>query len=411
MPSRIADVRLAEKGRLSFEWATARMPILGKMVSENKHSRPLAGMRLGFCLHVTKETSVLAMSAKALGAEVALCSANPLSAKNDIAAYLYSHGIRVFAWQGETRKECRQCINNVVNFKPEIVTDDGGDLHVACHKVGREQILGGTEETTSGVKRLLALQSAGKLAYPVIAVNNARTKHLFDNRYGTGQSTFDGILRATSVLIAGKQIVVCGYGWVGKGVAARARGMGASVAVTEVDPVRALEAKMDGFSVARLADAAANGDIFITCTGQSGVIRKDHFVKMKDGAILANAGHFDVEIDAAYLYSSCKRPEEVRQGVERFSVKGKKLYLLSKGRVANLVLAEGNPPEVMDLSFANQLLCILHTAKNHGKMDAKVHEVPREIDDRVASHALAAMGVEIDRLTLEQKRYRNSSLS
>lgn len=386
------------------------MSIIGKIVSEYRRSQPLASLRLGFCLHVTKETAVLAMAAKALGAEVALCSANPLSAQDDIAAFLYSQGVSVFAWRGETRKEYQQCIRNVINFRPSIVTDDGGDLHSACHRAGTKKILGGTEETSSGVKRLLALESSGKLAYPIIAVNNARTKHLFDNRYGTGQSALDGILRATSVLLAGKQIVVSGYGWVGKGVAARARGMGASVTVIEVDPVRALEARMDGFSVKTISDAAVHGDIFITCTGQTGAIRKEHFEKMKDGAMIANAGHFDVEIDVAHLYSTCQRPEEVTPGVERFVVKGKKLYLLAKGRVVNLVLADGNPPEVMALSFANQLLSILHIAKHHLKMHAKVYEVPVEIDDRVAIYALAAMDIKIDKLTPEQKRYQNSSL-
>ena len=408
LPGKIADIRLAGKGQRAFEWASARMPILGKIVSEHRRSRPLAGLRLGFCLHVTKETSVLVMSARALGAKVALCSANPLSAHDDVAAFLYRQGVSVLAWRGETKREYEKCIRDVVNFKPAIVTDDGGDLHTACHDAGAKQILGGTEETTSGVKRLMALQTSGRLGYPVIAVNNARTKHLFDNRYGTGQSTIDGIMRATSVLVAGKQIVVCGYGWVGKGVAARARGMGASVTVTEIDPVRALEARMDGFAVKTMADAAANGDIFITCTGQTGVIRKEHFRKMKDGAILLNAGHFDVEIDVAYLYSNSRRPKEVKPGVEQFILNGSKLYLLSKGRVANLVLADGNSPEVMALSFANQLLSILHIAKNHAKMETKVYDVPAAMDEKVAGFALASMGIEIDSLTAEQRRYQTT---
>jgi adenosylhomocysteinase len=350
------------------------------------------------------------MAAKSLGARVALCSANPLSAQDEIAAFLYRKGVSVFAWRGETKREYERCIRDVVDFGPEIVIDDGGDLHAACHDAGAGQILGGTEETTSGVNRLRALQTGGRLAYPVIAVNNARTKHLFDNRYGTGQSTLDGILRATSILIAGKQIVVCGYGWVGKGVASRARGMGASVTITEVDPVRALEARMDGFAVEKMSKAAGHGDIFITCTGQSGVIRREHFEKMKDGAMLANAGHFDVEIDAEYLYSKYRPAVEVRPGVEQFTINKRKLFLLSKGRVANLVLADGNSPEVMALSFANQLLSILHIAKNHPKMEHKLYEVPPAIDEKIASYALAAMGLEIDRLTPQQKRYRNSSI-
>jgi adenosylhomocysteinase len=407
LPGKIADIRLAGDGKKSFEWAFARMPIVGRLVSEHRRSRPLAGLRLGFCLHITKETAVLVMAAKSLGANIALCSANPLSAHDDVAAFLYRQGINVFAWRGETKREYDQCIRSVIKFRPAIVTDDGGDLHSACHKAGVEHILGGTEETTSGVNRLRALQASGRLEYPVIAVNNARTKHLFDNRYGTGQSTIDAILRATSILIAGKKVVVCGYGWVGKGVASRARGMGASVIVTEVDPVRALEAKMDGFAATTLADAAVVGDIFVTCTGQSGVIRREHFRKMKEGAILANAGHFDVEIDVSYLYSNCKRVIQVREAVEQLDLAGKKLYLLSKGRVANLVLADGNSPEVMALSFANQLLSILHVAKNHSRMERKIYEVPPAIDEKIARYALQSMGIEIDSSTPEQKRYQN----
>jgi adenosylhomocysteinase len=385
------------------------MAILDRIVGSYRGRRPLAGMRLGFCLHVTRETSVLVMSARLLGAEVALCSANPLSTQDNVAAFLHGQGVSVFAWRGETKREYDRCIRDIISLRPSIVTDDGGDLHVACHRAGAKGIIGGTEETTSGVKRLKSLAARGRLAYPVIAVNNARTKHLFDNRYGTGQSVLDGILRATSMLLAGKRIVVCGYGWVGKGVAARARGMGAAVTVTEVDPVRALEAKMDGFSVATLSEAAPAGDIFITCTGQKAVIRKDHFTKMKDGAVLANAGHFDVEIDVGHLYSAGSRPKEVRPGVEQFVMAGgKKLYLLSKGRVVNLVHAYGNPPEVMALSFANQLLCILHIAKNYKVITPAVHEVPPEIDGRVACLALDSAGIRIDRLTLDQRKYRSS---
>lgn len=410
MPSEIADASLAENGRRSFEWASARMPIIRRIVQGYGRRRPLTGLRLGMCLHVTRETSVLAMAAGTLGAEVALCSANPLSAQDDIAAFLSGKGISVFAWRGETKKEYGQCIRQVVDLSPTIVTDDGGDLHAACHRSHTRSVLGGTEETTSGVRRLLALQASGKLLYPVIAVNNARTKHMFDNRYGTGQSVLDGILRATSILFAGKRVVICGYGWVGKGVASRARGLGASVTVTEIDPVKALEARMDGFSVSRLSDATRYGDVFVTCTGQTGVIRKEHFEKMKDGAILANAGHFDVEIDVEYLHSVCRQPEKPRPGVERFALGGKKLYLLSKGRVVNLVEADGNPPEVMGLSFANQLLCILELAKHRKQMARIVHEVPAKIDSTVASYALDSLGIRIDRMTAEQKRYLKSSL-
>jgi adenosylhomocysteinase len=408
MPGKIADSRLAGKGRLSHEWALHRMGIIEKIRLKNEQEQPLAGLRLGFCLHITKETSVLAMAAKSLGAEIALCSANPLSAQDEIAAFLYEQGLHVYAWRGETKAQYRQCIHSVLAFRPAIVTDDGGDLHVAAHLQKTKNIVGGTEETTSGVKRLAALEGAGKLLYPVIAVNNARTKYLFDNRHGTGQSTLDGILRATDMLLAGKNVVVCGYGWVGKGVVSRARGMGAIVTVTEVDPVRAIEARMDGFVVSRLSDATPTGDVFVTCTGQTGVIRKEHFLKMKDGAVLANAGHFDIEIDCGALYAIC-RPVQVRPNVERFTINGKRLFLLSKGRVVNLVAAEGNQPEVMALSFANQLLSILHIAKNHCKMERKVHGVPEKLDELVAMHALDAMGIKIDEMTKEQRRYKASS--
>jgi adenosylhomocysteinase len=408
MPGRIADSRLTSKGRLSHEWASRRMGIIERIVKNNEHAQPLAGLRLGFCLHITKETSVLAMAAKSLGAKVAVCSANPLSAQDEIAAFLHHEGMDVYAWRGETKAQYRQCIQSVIKFKPAIVTDDGGDLHAAAHRQKARGIVGGTEETTSGVKRLAALERAGRLLYPVVAVNNAPTKYLFDNRHGTGQSTLDGILRATNMLLAGKNVVVCGYGWVGKGVASRTRGMGAIVTVTEVDPVRAIEARMDGFMVSRLSDTASAGDVFVTCTGQRGVIRREHFLKMKDGAVLANAGHFDVEIDARALYA-ISRPVQVRPNVERFNVNGKKLFLLSKGRVVNLVAAEGHPPEVMALSFANQLLSILHVAKNHGSMERKVYGVPEKIDGQVARYALDAMGIKIDEMTKAQRRYQESS--
>ena len=404
MAGTIADAGLAGRGRLSHEWAAGRMSIIEKIISKNP-GRPLAGWRLGVCLNITKETSVLVMAAKRLGAEVALCSANPLSAHDDIAAYLHGEGVSVYAWRNETRRQYQNCIADVLAFRPQLVTDDGADLHAAAHAKKTKGIVGGTEETTSGVRRLSALERSGRLQYPVIAVNDARTKYLFDNRYGTGQSTLDGILRATAMFLPGAQVVVCGYGWVGKGVAARARGMGAIVTVTEVDQVKALEAKMDGFEVTTMQEAACKGDLFITCTGQTSVIRREHFASMKDGAILANTGHFDVEIDVSELYAS-GRPEEVRPGVECFNFRRKKLYLLSKGRVVNLVAAEGHPPEVMALSFANQLLSILYVAKNYEKLAARLHAVPEKIDAQVARYALAAMGVKIDSPTREQERYQ-----
>ena len=410
MPGKIADSNLADKGRRSYEWAASRMGIVEKIRAINESGQLLAGFRLGFCLHITKETSVLVMAAKSLGAHIAICSANPLSAQDDIAAFLYNRGVNVYAWRGETESEYQQCIRDVLAFRPAIITDDGGDLHSMAHQQNAKDIVGGTEETTSGVKRLVALQRASRLLYPIIAVNNARTKYLFDNRHGTGQSTLDGILRATGILLAGKNIVVCGYGWVGKGVATRARGMGAIVTVTEVDPIKAIEAKMDGFEVMRMSDAAPVGDVFVTCTGQTCVIRKEHFLKMKDAVILANAGHFDVEIDIESLYNISRyQPAQISPNIEHFDVNGKRLFLLSKGRVVNLVAAEGHPPEVMALSFANQLLSILYIAKNHDSMEVKVHSVPEQIDQDVGSYALDSMGIKIDQMIEEQEHYQHSS--
>ena len=408
MPGKITNAGLADNGRVEYEWALRRMGLIEKLKSRNERGQPLAGMQLGFCLHITKETAVLAMAAKSLGAEVAICSANPLSVQDHIAAFLYDQGLHVYSWRGESIAQYQQCIRSVLALKPVIVTDDGGDLHIAAHKKKAKGILGGTEETTSGVKRLAALENTGKLLYPIIAVNNAHTKYLFDNRHGTGQSTLDGILRATGMLLAGKNVLVCGYGWVGKGVASRARGMGAIVTVSEVNPVRALEAKMDGFAVSRLSDAASISDVFITCTGQIGVIREEHFLKMKDRAVVANAGHFDVEIDIDAL-QSMGRATQIRPNVDCFTINGKRLFLLSKGRVVNLIAAEGNPPEVMALSFANQLLSILHIAKSYKKMERKVYAVPEKINNLVARHALDFMNLRIDKLTKQQKLYQTSS--
>jgi adenosylhomocysteinase len=404
LSSKIADIRLAQKGKLSYQWASDHMSILDKIKNKYEKKKPLAGYRIGFCLHITKETSVLVRTAKQLGADIALCSANPLSVQDDIAAFLSSEGIITFAWRGETKREYDECIGSVLKFQPNIITDDGSDLHIAANKA-KAKIFGGSEETASGVKRLKALERRKRLLYPVIAVNDAYTKHMFDNRYGTGQSTIDGILRTTSLFISGKQIVVCGYGWVGKGVAARARGMGAIVTVTEINPIKAIEANMDGFNVKRLYDAVSIGDIFITCTGQTNVIRKEHIKKMKCGAILTNAGHFDREIDIKYLYSQDKSPVTVRTNIDCFKILGKKIYLVSKGRVVNLVGAEGHPPEVMALSFANQIMSIIFLSKNYSKMDNKVYTVPSEIDLSVAKYALAAMNIEIDTMTDSQRLY------
>ncbi len=357
---------------------------------------PLEGIKLGICLHITKETSVLVMALKALGAEMALCSANPLSVQNDIACFLKNKEIQIFAARGESQKQYNDSMLRVIRFKPDIVTDDGAELHLMVHRSLGKAIVAGTEETTSGVARLKELESYGQLKYPVIAVNNAQTKYLFDNRYGTGQSTVDGLLRTTSVLLPGKHIVVCGYGWVGKGVASRLRGMGAIVTVTETDPIKALEAHMEGYEVSSLASACTYGDIFITCTGGYRIIRKEHIDTMKDGVILCNAGHFDFEIDLEYLRSQDQEPKEVRPNIQLYLINGKGVYLLASGRVINLVGAEGHPPEVMALSFANQLLCIIYLAKRMGSLETRVYDVPAHIDRKVSEYALNAFGISLE---------------
>lgn len=357
---------------------------------------PLEGIKLGICLHITKETSVLVMALKALGAEMALCSANPLSVQNDIACFLKNKEIQIFSVRGESQKQYNNNMLRVTRFKPDIVTDDGAELHLMVHRSLGKAIVAGTEETTSGVARLKELESYGQLKYPVIAVNNAQTKYLFDNRYGTGQSTVDGLLRTTSVLLPGKHIVVCGYGWVGKGVASRLRGMGAIVTVTETNPIKALEAHMEGYEVSSLASACTYGDIFITCTGGYRIIRKEHIDTMKDGVILCNAGHFDFEIDLEYLRSQDQEPKEVRPNIQLYLINGKGVYLLASGRVINLVGAEGHPPEVMALSFANQLLCIIYLAKRLGSLETRVYDVPAHIDRKISEYALNAFGISLE---------------
>ncbi|HLA22230.1 MAG TPA: adenosylhomocysteinase [Nitrosopumilaceae archaeon] len=410
--SKIKDPRLAEKGKLSHEWAKDHMKILTNTITRLKKSQPLRGIRLGICLHITKETSVLIMGAKALGAKVSVCCANPLSTQDEIAAFLASNGIDVYAWQGQTTKEYDWCIEKMLSHKPQIITDDGSECHSKVHgdkKFSSLKIMGGTEETTTGVIRLKALAEQKKLRYPVIAVNDAYTKHMFDNRYGTGQSTIDGYLRAMNLLIASKRVVVAGYGWVGRGVAARMNGMGAKVYVTEVDPVRALEAHMDGYEVLPMEEAAKIGDIFITATGQTGVIRKEHIMKMKDGAIMGNVGHFDVEVDAKFLLNESKSVREVRPSLDECLLKnGKRVYLIGKGRIANLVAAEGHPPEVMAQSFSNQLLSMIYIAKNYKKIGKKVITVPPDIDKQIAVDALKSMDVKIDKPTTAQIKYAHS---
>ena len=405
---KIANPRLADEGKKNFIWAKNHMAALDKLAESHARDRPLRDVVVGVCLHVTKETSVLIDSLVRAGAEVKLAAANPLSTQDDIAAYL-SGEADVWAWRGETSKEYAWCIEQVLKERPRVIIDDGADMHVAANTSGVKSVVGGCEETTTGVVRLRALEEEGRLRYPVIAINNAKTKHLFDNRYGTGQSTFDGILRATALLVAGKRVVVVGYGWVGKGVALRARGLGANVTVVEVDPIKAVEAYLDGFDVKSIEDAAPNGDWFITCTGMKGVIPYSAIRAMKDGAMLANAGHFDVEIDTGSLLRQARSVKEVRPNVEEVWLpNGKRVYLLAKGRIVNLVAAEGHPPEVMQMSFANQFMSALYVVENHRSLGKKLIDVPQEIEDQVAQASLESLGISIGRQTAEQRRYAKS---
>jgi adenosylhomocysteinase len=406
MVGRIANKKLAQAGKKAHAWARAHMTICDYILKRYMRKKPLLGIKLAFCLHITKETSVLVRCAQKLGAQIAICSANPLSTQDDIAAFLSSQNILTYAWRGESKSEYNQCIIDVIRFNPDIAVDDGADLHSKIHQMGITKLIGGTEETTSGVSRLRTLHSRKGLAYPIIGVNNAITKHLFDNRYGTGQSAIDGLMRATGLFLAGKHLVVCGYGWVGKGVASRARGMGAIVSVTEVDPIRALEASLDGFYVAQLSVCANYADFIITCTGQKHVVTINEILKMKNGVILANAGHFDVEIDVKSLYNKDRSPVQVRPNVERFTVNGKIVYLVSCGRVLNLVSSEGSPPEIMALSFANQLLSIIYLVKNSNSLQPGIYCVPNDIDNLVAHVALRSMNIEIDKLSKVQQRYK-----
>jgi len=404
--------KLIKEGKLSYEWAKSHMQILNNTITRLKKSKPLKGLTLGFCLHITKETSVLLMGAKELGATVACCGGNPLTTQDNVSAFLASQGIHVYAWHGQSVKEYDWCIQQVLNHKPTILTDDGSDMNVKAHfdkKYKDMKILGATEETTAGVTRIRAVENQGKLRYPVILVNEAYTKHMFDNRYGTGQSTIDGYLRAMNLLLASKRVVVVGYGWVGRGVASRFHGMGSKIIITEVDPVKALEAHMDGFEVMPMAQACKVGDIFITCTGMTSVIRKEHILQMKDGAVMGNVGHFDVEIDAKFLLKKSKSVKQVRANLDECTLSnGKHVYLIGEGRLANLVAAEGHPPEVMAQSFSNQILSILYIHNNHKKIGNKIINVPEEIDRQVAVDALKAMDVKIDKLSTEQVKYQNS---
>jgi adenosylhomocysteinase len=404
----VKDKALAPQGHLQIEWASAHMPVLNQVKSRFSKEQPLKGLTLGACLHVTKETAVLMKTLLAGGAKIALCGSNPLSTQDDVAAALAETGVHVFAWRGQNTDEYYSCIDKVLDYKPVITLDDGADLVGTLHskrKKGLQHVKGGTEETTTGVIRLRAMETDRSLKYPIIAVNDAYTKYLFDNRYGTGQSTIDGILRATSVLLAGKNFVVCGYGWCSRGIAMRARGLGANVIITEVIPTKALEAAMDGLRVMPIAEAAAIGDIFVTATGDINVIRGEHMEKMKDGAIIANSGHFNVEISIKDLEGLSVVTKTMRPNLVEYNLNdGRKLYLLAEGRLVNLSAAEGHPSEVMDMSFANQALCAEHIARAE-KMSSKVYSVPSEIDEKVAKLKLKAMGIKIDELTSEQKKY------
>ncbi len=409
----VSNMRLANKGKLRIEWADKNMPVLKLIRERFKKERPLKGVRLGCCLHVTTETAVLAVTLKSGGADVRLCASNPLSTQDDVAASLVrDFKIPVFAIRGENNKVYYEHIDTTLAHRPHMTMDDGADLVSTIHKSRRDlvsNIMGSTEETTTGIIRLRSLEKSNKLLFPVIAVNDADTKHLFDNRYGTGQSTIDGIIRATNMLIAGRIFVVSGYGWCGRGVAMRAKGMGANVVVTEVDPVKALEAVMDGFSVLPMKVAAKKGDIFVSLTGDTSVLRAEHFRLMKDGAVIANAGHFNVEIDIPALerMSRCKRV--IRSGLEEYTLKGgKRLNLLGEGRLVNLACAEGHPAVVMDMSFANQALAAEYLVKNHGRLENRVYRVPENIDKNIAKLKLKSMGVSIDRLTSLQKKYLSS---
>ena len=409
----IQDTALAQKGLDRIEWAEQSMPVLRLIRERFEKEKPFDGMRIAACLHVTTETANLARALKAGGAEVRMCASNPLSTQDDVAASLVKDfEISVFAIRGEDNDTYYSHLQSALEMKPQITMDDGADLVTAVLSNRKDLIpgiIGSTEETTTGIIRLRSMAREGILRFPVMAVNDADTKHLFDNRYGTGQSTLDGIIRATNLLLAGTPFVVVGYGWCGKGVAMRARGMGAHVMVTEVDPLRALEAIMDGFQVVSMAEAVKTGKIFVTLTGNKHVLAKEHFDQMVDGAVISNSGHFNVEIDIPALESLSKEKRKIREFVEEYVMKdGRRIYLLGEGRLINLAAAEGHPASVMDMSFANQSLAAEYLVKNHGDLKAQVYPVPAEIDQEIARLKLSSMGVEIDELTDEQETYLNS---
>jgi len=408
----IKDPSLVDEGKLRIEWAGKEMPVIKLIKQRFAKEKPLQGIRVSACLHITTETANLAMALKEGGADLVLCASNPLSTQDDVAAALVDFGIPVNAIKGEDNKTYYKHIITALEHKPQLTVDDGADLVSTLHKEHTElihNVIGGTEETTTGVIRLRNMAKEGKLGYPLIAVNDAQTKHFFDNRYGTGQSTIDGITRATNILWAGRKVVVCGYGWCGKGIAMRAHGLGAQVIITEVDPIRALEAAMDGYQVMPLLEACQVGSIFITATGDMNVIDKAHFLQMKDGAIMANSGHFNVEINIPALESLAKSKRRIRPYVDEYSLAdGRRIYLLGEGRLINLAAAEGHPASVMDMSFANQALCLEYLAKMRGKLKPDVYPVPEEIDKEIGRLKLASMNITIDSLTKEQQKYLQS---
>ena len=405
----IKDPSLAQQGKLRIAWAGNEMPVLKLIKERFGRGKPLAGVRISACLHITTETANLAMVLKEGGAEIVLCASNPLSTQDDVAAALIEYGVPVNAIRGEDNETYYRHIVTALEHGPQLTMDDGADLVSTLHKEYTElaaEVIGGTEETTTGVMRLRNMAEAGRLRYPIIAVNDAQTKRFFDNRYGTGQSTIDGITRATNILWAGRKVVICGYGWCGKGIARRAEGLGAQVIITEVEPIRALEAAMDGYQVMPLIKACEIGEVFITITGDINVIDKAHILEMRDGAILANSGHFNVEINIPALESLAKSKERVRPGVDEYLLgDGRRLYLLGEGRLINLAAAEGHPASVMDMSFANQALCLEYLTKMKGKLGLTVHPVPDEIDQEIGRLKLASMNIAIDSLTEEQKNY------
>ncbi len=401
MPQKVPSLK---QGKMDVYWAYENMQIIDQIIKRYKNKDTLEGYSIGICLHITKETAVLILGLQQLGAEILICPANPLSTQEHIVSLLKEKGIKVYREKGKTIQTFFKNMDMVLDNKPNIIVDDGGEFHKRALQKNYK-IFGGTEETSSGVNRLNAWYKKKIIKYPIIAVNQSRTKNLFDNRYGTGQSTIDGILRTTGILLAGKRIIVCGYGWVGKGIANNAKGLGAKVIVTEIDPVNALEAFMDGFEVKPISDTTAFGDVYITCTGQLRVIRQEHIRNMKNGVILCNAGHFDVEIDMDYLNSEDNHPTTIRKNLKCFKINKKNIYLLAEGRVINLVGGEGNSPEIMALSFANQLLSIIHISKNCNKLEPKVYSVPKKIEIEIGVLALKSFNIQIDNITKEQESY------